>query len=634
MKWFADFETVTANTEYFRTHQDTKVLVAGLMNENNTVYKVFSNIQQFIDFVCINLKTSDIIYFHNLSWDADFIYKYLFKNNWRPVNSQYEVSHKTIYMFRDRTKIYEIVLGWKNKRIQFNCSYLMLNASVDDIARDLGMPVKDEFINANPNFYDIEPQETWAKYPKAFLDYLKNDINVTRVAVLNFQSALKEKFEEFAKLHDINKFLTTGAMSLKMQEHACDNYGIDPKKVMYCTPDEYDFYKKWFFGGLTQFNPTLQGQVITPQDGKIIDINSAYPYAMTKPLPVDTLWDLNEVKPTPDQQVYFYYHLKIKRATAKYLQCPFLRNWNATSTNNNRYELLLEDFECYYLEQEFDILTKFYNFEGIEVLGVYWCEVKPFLQDYINVLYDLKSHFKKIGNKSAGYTYKILLNCGYGKYAQKYDKKSEFWVPTKDKAKILQNKTAFLSRMGLDKWKNIKNRTDEYYVYELTKLTAVDNICGMSNIAVMRKDIKKCNNMLIASTITALNRVFILDTIYKLGPENFIYCDTDSIFFDAKNADLSKVEIDEYKLGAWDYESDMKSIAILGAKAYFAQGKSKTKIKFSGMNKKFVAANAIIDWFLSDNENKTIENATLKRKQTPSGIVLVVDDYEIKERKH
>lgn len=637
MKWFADFETVTPKTKYFAKFQDTKVLVAGLMNENNTIYKVFSNIETFIDYICNNLYTDDILYFHNLTWDGDFIYKYLFKIGFKPVNSKYEVKHKTIYMFRDTAKIYEIIIGWKNKRIQINCSWLLLCSSIDDIAKDMGHPSKEEFINNNPDFYDLEPCNNWWEYPKQFLDYLKNDINVARHAVNNFTSTIKSKFDEFSKLHDVNKFLTTGAMSFKMQEQACDKYGIDPKVVMYCTPEEYDFYKKWFFGGLTQFNPEIQGRIIKPNDGKVIDINSAYPYAMTKPLPVSKLYNLDTDPPPLDnnKKVYYYYHLKIKKAWSKYKSTPFLRNWNASGINDFRYALYLENFECYYLEQEFEALSQFYNFEGIEFVGIYWCYVEPFLEDYINVLYDLKSHFKKIGNKSAGYSYKILLNCGYGKYAQRYNKKSEYWIPTKDKEKILQKETAWLTRTGLDKWKNIVDKTDEYYVYPLSKLKAVDNVCGLSNIAVIKKEIRSTNNMLVAATITALNRVFMLNTIYKLGPENFIYCDTDSIFFEGANVDLSKVEIDEYKLGAWDFETDIKAIAVLGAKAYFIESNNnKNKAKFSGLNKKFLSIYGMIDWFTGDNENKTLKGATLKRKECPSGVVLMVDDYEIKERKY
>ena len=633
MKWFADFETTTANTDYYRKTGDTTVLVAGLMNENDTVYQIFSNLDSFMDYVIDNLKSADVLYFHHLSFDGNFITKWLFKHQWRPVNTIYELSHKTVYLFRDKAKIYEIVIGWRNKRIIIKCSYLLLCSGIDDIARDMGLKPKSEFMKDNPNFYDLEPQPTWANYPKAFIDYLRNDINVARIATINYMKAIKEKFNEFCLIHDVNKFLTTGALSFKLQQNAANNYNINPDEIMYCSIEEYDFYKMWFFGGLTQFNPTIQKRIIQPLEGKIIDINSAYPFAMTKALPIGKFKNLKDESPPENATIYYYYHLKIKSAHAKYLQTPFLRNWNATKATDNRYVFMLENFECYYLKQEFDILTKYYDFDGVEFVDIYWCEAKPFLSEYINTIYDLKTYYKKQKNKSGQFLYKILLNAGYGKYAQRYALKREFWVPTKDKERILKAGVATLTTT-VQKYFTKHTISEEYYVYPLTKLTAVDNVAGMSNIAVLKKEIKRAHNILIAATITALNRVLIMETVLKINPKNFYYCDTDSIFFDATNVDLTTIEIDTYKLGAWDFESNLKKFVVLGAKAYWAEGSSENKVKFSGVNKRFLEEHGIVDWFLGENDNNVIEGATLKRKETPSGIVLVVDDYEIKERKH
>lgn len=634
MLWVADFETVTPNTQYFKKHQDTKVLVAGLMNENNTQYQIFSNLPDFIYYVLNTLKSHDILYFHNLKFDGNFIYKWCFKNGWRPVNSIYEVGHRDIYIFRDKDKIFEIVLGWKNKRINIKCSYLILCSGVDTLAKDLGMDSKEKFKENNPNFYDVEPQDSWAKYPKQYIEYLKNDINVVRVALLNYFNALKDKSEEFKLLKDLNKFLTTGSLSFELQKSYTAKYNLDPNKIMYCSIEEYDLYKKWFFGGLTQFNPMIQGKLITPESGKVIDINSAYPYAMTKPLPVDKLWNLKDAVPSPKQNVYHYFHMKIKKAKAKYMETPFLRNWKSQGGDDNRYCLYLQDFECYYLEDEFKTLCKYYEFEGVEIIDVYWCEVLDYLAEYINTIYDLKSYYKKLNNKSGQFLYKILLNAGYGKYAQRYNMRTEYWINTKDKEAMLQKGEARLKTTIMNFYgkKIVEN---DYYVFPLTKLTAVDNVCGRSNIAILKKEITRAHNILVASTITALNRVFLMETILKLGPENFYYCDTDAIFFNDKNVDISCIEIDGYKLGAWDYELNLKKLVVLGAKAYWAEEKTENKkVKFSGINKKFLEDYGRMDWFMSSEDSTVLKGATLKKKETPSGIVLVTDDYEIKERKY
>ena len=629
MLYFADFETTTARTDYFKRTGDVTVNIAGLMSQNKD-FKVFSNLTAFIFFILKKLKSEDILYFHNLTFDGNFIFKWCFQNGFKPVNSVYEVKHKCIYMFRNGGTIYNIVLGWYNKQINIKCSYLLLCSSIDQIAKDLGRANKSEFIQDNPSFYDVEPRKNWWEYDKLYIEYLKNDIDVARVAVTYFFDTIKEKFTDFYNYNQVNKFLTTGAMSLKLQAHIASQFDINPKEVMYCSVDEFEFYKNWFFGGLTQFNPTIQGQPVTPQDGKVIDINSAYPYAMSQPLPVSRLYNMQTDSLPEDKPVYVYLHLKIKRASAKFQQTPFLRNWKAEG--DNRYCLVLEDFECYYLQQEFDALCKYYHFEGVQIINSYWCEVKPFLSEYINTLYNLKTHFKKLKNESGSFTYKIFLNAGYGKYAQRWNLKSEFWVPAHKKNELILKQKSYLSKLGLDKFKNVVKRYDEYYIFELTKLRSYENVCGMSNVAVLKTKINQVNNILIAATITALNRVFMLETIYQLGPENFFYCDTDSIFFDAKNSKLDNIKIDKYELGAWDYEQNINTLVVLGAKAYYAVSQEKSKIKFSGINKKFLSDNVKLDWFLSTNQELTLKDATLKKQETPSGIVLVVDDYEIKKR--
>lgn len=640
MLWFADFETTTVNTEYFKKTQDTTLIVGAITNEWGEIYQTYTSLNFFIEYIIQNLKSDDILYFHNLSFDGDFIYKHLFKDGWKPVNTKEELRHKTIYIFRDLTNIYEIVLGWKNKRIQIHCSYKILCASIQALSKSLSTKEKASFVN-DASFYDLEPVNNISELPPNFLEYLKNDIEVQRLAVLRYYRTIEEHFKDDLILLDVHKYMTSGSMSFALQKEFAKQE-LNTDEMMWCTPEEYDLNRKWFFGGLTQFNPLHQGKLVTSENGVCYDINSAYPYAMTKPLPITQLNNYNDKLPPENKPIYNYLHLYVKEAKAKYKSCPFLRNWKLKEDDtrlDSRYTLYLNNFECYYLEQEWEQLQKYYEFD-FEIKNVYWAEVSPFLKDYVERLYFLKSEYKKNKDDAGGLAFKILLNSSYGKFAQKYNKKQEFWVPTKDKEQILLNGTNVLVTTKLifpndgktKEGKYVKVKRD-YDCFPVSKLIARDNVCGMSNIYVKQKYIKKAHNMLIAATVTALNRAYMLETIHKVGPDKFYYCDTDSIFFD-NSTDLKDLDIDAFKLGAWDKELDFQGIIINGSKSYAVVDKDNKIIKsrFSGINTRYLKQFEILEWFSGKQIN--LEKANIKKMCLESGIVLVPSDYEIKKRKY
>ena len=62
---------------------------------------------------------------------------------------------------------------------------------------------------------------------------------------------------------------------------------------------------------------------------------------------------------------------------------------------------------------------------------------------------------------------------------------------------------------------------------------------------------KSFPNMLIGATITAYSRLKLLNAIFEIGVDRFVYCDTDSIFCLGKKENLpSSIKLDDYELGA------------------------------------------------------------------------------------
>lgn len=628
MYWFADFETATSKTNYYKTTGDTTLIIGGLMNEWGSQYYEYTNLDDFLKLCFKYIRKSDKLFFHNLTWDGNFIFKHCFKTGWRPVNSIQEVQHKCLYMFRNKSNIYQIVLGWMNKRIDIRCSYKLLCAGIDNLAKSIGLKSKDEFIQENSSFYDLEPVKYVHQVPWNMREYLKNDIKTACLGIQRFFKSLREELKDAYDIFDLDDFLTTGSLSFNLQKYFTEKQ-IDAS-FFKCTKDEHDLAKQFFFGGLTQFNPTIQRQLIQPENGGLYDINSAYPYAMTKPLPIKQLIDFEEEFPDASQDYYVYLHMRIGTAIAKYKETPFLRDW--TDENPDfRYVHTLENFECFYLEQEFEVLEKFYEFQNVEIIKSYWAPVQPFLKEYVEHFYKLKNNFKQKNDAAGGLAFKILLNAGYGKHAQRPDIKSEFWVKDEDKEKLLTAGRAKLSkRIWSKKHGKYMNIAREYYTFRLTKLTEMENVQGMSNIAILPTEIKAVNNMLLASTITALNRVYLMENIYNIGVKNFLYCDTDSIFVSDKTAAEKVLKIDKEELGAWDCEMSFDTFIVLGAKAYCAKTKNKEKMKFSGVNKRFLEKFGGVEWY--DGSTTVLFNANLEKLETKSGLVLIETNYEIKAR--
>ena len=75
-----------------------------------------------------------------------------------------------------------------------------------------------------------------------------------------------------------------------------------------------------------------------------------------------------------------------------------------------------------------------------------------------------------------------------------------------------------------------------------------------------------------ASFITAYGRVYLARTINKIGLDNFLYCDTDSVHIKGHWSDQEMlergVEVDDHKLGAWKLESQWDRAKFIKCKTY------------------------------------------------------------------
>lgn len=641
---FADLETVTKNTKYFKKHNDTTLHFGYLEpsdSDDGYVFKTFDEMFEWLK----NYGKSCIVYFHNLSFDGDFITKWLTTHNYKWVNLK---DVKKPYQFgslRDVSDIYSIKVCMKDKSrnkiyVEFRCSFRLLSASIEDLGKDLGVlkyEKKNMTLKDKNEFYDVEFEKEIDNYDKNFIDYCKRDVRIQKQSVLNFNSEFisflknpKNMFKNYFHGFDWQKHYTIGGIAVEIQKRYLKKF---PKiyQGLYCSEDSARLADKFYFGGFTQFNPELQMIELNDiKKGVCIDINSSYPNSMLDELPYGECFRATTSLEIPKNNVLIFYKIRVGLAVAKYKNFPCLWNWIKKDKDKFglftklelkfRYVTDLQNFVCYYWKDEWECLQKFYDFYDVEILETYWMNSSKYLRQYILDTYQFKEEHSRNKQKALAHTYKILLNSSYGKHAQRSNFKALFLCDSKEMKDQL-----------IDKQLTLGNRL--YNMCECSEnIKMVENCFPLWGKPVDEYT-NKNHNKWITTIITARSRMKLYNMIYEMGVENFIYCDTDSIFF--QNVDESKYAkyLDDYKIGMWKKEYEIVNGFVKGPKAYMFQKDDGSWVKkHSGINKQWVKENLNIETM--ENIQQVYEKAKLVEYHYKSGIILESIDYHSNPRYH
>lgn len=621
--YVADFETVTVNTNFYRENQDTKVLLWGLKRLDGSFYKRGVDIESFI-LTIKEINKNITIYFHNLSFDGDFILKYLAKKY--QIENDKCNKHSYISIHRQSSVIYSI--DWYftqkinrasyKKSITFKCSYRLLNSSIEQLGKSYN--IAKHYENENSTFYDIEPEDDISKYPPRFIEYLDNDIEILRLALIDFNNNIRnlpfiKRYVMLTK-REYNPFnaITSASLSLKLiKAFLFTKYfktSTNINELLYISKKDYNWLKPFYHGGFSQFNEKYLKPRSNVNNALMIDINSAYPYQMSMELPYGDLLD----EPPEKSSYTEWYVIKIKKSIIKdkYWNVVTMLNWDGHSIYDSKRKLKVydrysrEQFDtiCYYNKKEWNLMLKMYDIE-YEIIEIKYQKTKTFLKSYIEQLFSLKKHYKETGEKGFLLCIKIILNAGYGVFGKrlKYDNyiysKNENELPEKYKIKH-ECKNLFI---------------DDYKCY------AAENTDEEEKEMVL--------NVSMAAYITMKERVYLIKQIINVwNPSNkFALCDTDSILYvnlDDDEYELIKNSCNS-ELGGWNIELDKSKInklSIFGSKKYALEYDNKLhKFRFAGINnKEYIGKPKLDDW---ENDAILVKDATLQVKRVKSGIVLV-----------
>lgn len=298
MIYFADFETTTNLSKYYQRTGDTTVWLAHMTDISGEKSYMGVSIFDFIKWL-EDLDNGDTIYFHNLSFDGDFIIKWLVSHKWHLNNV--EAAHPNeFYVFRNGQKIYYIKLNYNNKIINIQCSYLLLNTSIAQLGNSVGVKKIDESINKD-EFYNQEPKPL-NQVKQELIDYIKRDVEIARLSYINFKQVI-ESLSFVNEEIDLSEHLTVTSLIRKLLFMAVTKYlksrhlKCHPAQLLEMNEKDYEWTNELMAGGLTQFNLSYLGHQ-EMENNIFIDVNSAYPAVMTQPLPWGKLSD----KPIPKFQ--------------------------------------------------------------------------------------------------------------------------------------------------------------------------------------------------------------------------------------------------------------------------------------------------------------------------------------------
>lgn len=601
IKLTADFETLSCD-EIDKTY----VWAWGVCEINNTFKFSYGNkIENFLELLFTNYNHANV-YFHNLKFDGDFIVNKLYELGYKWAEKvgyeKYKEEGKIKYKKKENFKIEKVFdtiitsdLKWyklkiykdENTYITIYDSLKILNFSVENIANSFNLEVKKGSID-----YKKYREETHI-LDENEIDYLKNDVTI-------MAKALYELFNEgFSKM-------TIAAESLSQYKKMLGGEKNFRKYFPLLTEYVDGYCRQSYKGAFVMVEESIKEKEIG--DGAVADNNSLYPFCYGggvfllpygHPVFYRGKYKDNKSYPLYIQRIKCEFELKAGKLptiqlkhTLGFSESEYLKDSHGEeiilTLTSVDLELFLEHYEVFNLEY-----IDGYMFKGSKTL----------LQNYVKKYITQKIENKKNGNVVKTLIAKLMLNAPYGKFGSGI---------------IGGLKEPYLTENGLKFREYDTEEREPVYVP-------------------------------LASFVTAYARNITISNAQKLHNQGrFLYSDTDSLHFKLYKGEnpievLNNcgLEVDPYKLGAWDLELIFSKAKYIRQKCYIEYGwepknpeNKFNKVTIAGLPKslhKFVNFdNFEYGMNVSDFKLGDDDKPKYRYKRIKGGVVLVPAKFEIK----
>lgn len=520
----------------------------------------WSEFVSMIKTLCTELKLTNekrlIIYVHNLSYDFQFMRKWL---EW-----------DTVFSIDNRKPIYALT----NTGIEFRCSYLLSGYSLLKIGDDLrNYPVKKlvgelDYEKIRHSKTPLTPNE---------IAYCTNDVRVV-------MAYIAERMEQDGDISHI-PLTKTGYVRNYCRNSCFYEQGVSRKKsfkrVRYMdimkglrlTPDEYKQLKRAFQGGFTHANPFYSGKVVYGVTS--FDFTSSYPCVMlAEKFPMSSSERIEITsKEQLDKNLKLYcclfdvefVGLQSRLWFDSYLSVS--RCWGVKNAvvNNGRVVSASNLFTTV-TEQDFKIIKQFYTWQHLKI-GIFRRYKKDYLPtDFVKAilkLYGDKTMLKDVAGKEIEYLKsKEMLNSCYGMAVTDVVRpeiiySGDEWKPpeTPDYEKAIKDYNGSRSRFLFYPW--------GVWVTAYARRNLFTGICEFANDYVYSDtdSVKVLNAEKHNDYIQCYNKTIRAQLVRAME-------------YHGINQDAIEPETVEHVkkcLGVWDFDGHYKQFKTLGAKRYLVQ---------------------------------------------------------------
>lgn len=600
MLYTADFETTT-------DLNDCRVWAYGICEIGGDFkFDYGNNIDDFMTW-CANPKENNIVYFHNMKFDGEFIFYWLFRNGFTHVENRRQMRDRTFTsLISDKGQFYSIEIcfkksGKKVNKVTIYDSLKKLNFSVAKIAKDFKLPIQKLDIGQyNPSWkrpamlmktsYGKRIKRELKKVELGYKGYRPVGHQLTKTEIAYLKNDVEIPARGLKILFDQNmEKMTIGSDALNEYKKITGKKQFEKMfPIVKCDP----FIRRSYKGGWTYLAPRYKNKVTGK--GKVFDVNSLYPWVMYEcdlpfgePVYFEGEYQEDTLYPLYVQEFSCQFELKKDHVptiqikgdsdfvSTEYLESSMtrlgvLKTVRLTMTSVDL-KLFMEHYEVYNLE-----FHDGYKFKSSNSM----------FKKYIDHWISEKIKAKKEGNSAMYLLSKLMLNSLYGKFALNPLVRSKYPVYDKEKDKI---------RYAYGE----QEERDPIYIPVGTFITAYAR----------------------EKTIRSAQKMY----------DRFIYADTDSLHIEGEEMPI-ELDIDSNKLGAWDYEFEFEKGKYLRSKCYMEHGKNPekdepcyTKITCAGMPPKCYE-HVTFDNFMIGAKY----DGKLMTTRTSGGIVLTDGAFTIK----
>lgn len=540
-------------------------------------FRKWEELKRYFDWIKSTMKKKILCFIHNLSYEFDFIIKNISKPKKFLCNSSHNV----------------ICADLEEYNIQLRCTYQLSKLSLAKLGEIYGIPkLEDDYCNIYP--HEEVSEQKW--------EYCERDNDILIPYILDEISKYK--------LLCYIPYTSTGKVRTELKNLIKDE--VEKDWDIMPPNDCFNALDKTFRGAITMSNPRFTNKLINAKM-KSFDEKSKYPSIMLcKEFPYTIRKETVFNNETYKKYKFWLGRVIINGLHTKYdfgclsvFNCEYIELYDSELFNGKI--LHTHKLELYISNVDLDIINTVYKYSSIEFVEFYPCEKYGRLPNcFIELIKTFAKNKTEIGIKLK------QIEKTYGENSEEFREINKQYMEAKAKLNSIYG-------MMVQKLTQPEYIIDENFLWhEVEKEYKY----------IEGKHLNR--NFLYGIYITAYSRYDLVRNIVHNCPNNFVYCDTDSIKyidigkpFEDLNDDIPEyLQEFEYLRGFNKFEEEIpyEKFITYGAKKYAYIRNGEFSFTVAGLPKR-TEVKGFEDFYLG----KKFENCKLAKRYIYHNVYTDVD---------